>query len=166
MMSKTQNTENWYQNPWVWLLIGIPLSSILFGVVMIVSATVYPDDVVVDDYYKEGMAINQRIDMDEAASRRKLEATGQFDKGRVSFEIEGAIDSAIVLSIFHVTDRNLDREVLLLPEFGGRYAADQVDLPLDEPGVWYIELAGVDDGWRLRRRVEAPVSTVELAADE
>ena len=53
--------KSWYHFPWVWGLILIPMSAVVFGVLMFVMAGIHRDDLVVDDYYKDGMAINQRV---------------------------------------------------------------------------------------------------------
>lgn len=165
MSEFTMNTESeshWYRNPWVWMVIAIPFSAVLFGIVMIVSATRFPDDVVVDNYYKEGKAINQRIEMDTVAANRDIVAIGSVQSGRIEFEISGAYDSAVVMNLFHVTDSDLDRQIVLLPESGNLYAASVESLPFDEAGVWYVELEGTDSGWRVRERFETPVTTLEL----
>ena len=41
---------------------------------MIYMVTRYPDDLMVDNYYKEGMAINQSLAMDAAAQALNVEA--------------------------------------------------------------------------------------------
>lgn len=51
----------WYRHPWVWALIAVPGSSILFGIVMITASVSGPTDLVRDDYYKAGLAINQDL---------------------------------------------------------------------------------------------------------
>lgn len=163
MSTETRHMENWYQNPWVWFVILIPFSAVAFGIVMIVSATSHPDDVVVDNYYQEGKAINQRLEMDERASERHVSAVGRVSGDSVIFEIDGATDSAVVLHLYHVTDSNLDHDIVLLPEYDNRYSAEGASLPFDEPGVWYVELVGTDDDWRLRQRVVTPVASLELS---
>ena len=55
-----QQQDRWYANPWVWFVLCVPFSAVLFGAVMIISANYQPDDLVVDDYYKEGKGINRR----------------------------------------------------------------------------------------------------------
>ena len=50
------------RNYWPVLLIAIPFAAVIFGIFMVTVALWFPDDLVVDDYYKDGMAINQNID--------------------------------------------------------------------------------------------------------
>ena len=42
--------KSWYHFPWVWGLILIPMSAVVFGVLMFVMAGIHRDDLVVDDY--------------------------------------------------------------------------------------------------------------------
>jgi hypothetical protein len=51
----------WYRHAWVWLLIAIPASSVLVGITMVILAVNGPTDLVRDDYYKAGLAINQDL---------------------------------------------------------------------------------------------------------
>ena len=64
----------WYRCTWPWVLISIPFAAVLFGILMIYMVTRYPDDLMVDNYYKEGMAINQSLAMDAAAQALNVEA--------------------------------------------------------------------------------------------
>lgn len=60
----------WYRYGWVWFLIGIPGSAVIAGSITIWIAFTMGDTLVADDYYKEGRAINQRLEKDgEAAAR-------------------------------------------------------------------------------------------------
>lgn len=160
----------WYRQVWPWVLILIPFTAVLFGIFIITMATSYPDDLVVDNYYKDGMAINRSLEMDHRA--RDLAVVARlsfFDAERIGFNIEGASDSAVVLNLRHVTDRGQDRKVLLLPDEEGLYISGTEQLVpyqevLGQKGVWYLELEGIDGHWRLKARIETPVTTLTMSA--
>lgn len=156
----------WYRHPWVWGVILIPFSAVAFGIVMITTVTLFPDDVVVDNYYQEGKAINERIGMDVQAERQGIEVTSRVLSGdEIAFHIENADDSIVVLNLYHVTDASKDRRLVLLPESGQIWRANaDGPLPFDQAGVWYVELEGADGGWRVRSRVVTPVQHLEIAA--
>ena len=59
--------RNWKQEPMVWLLIAIPLSAVIMGVVIITLAINSYSGLVVDDYYKKGKHINRVIARDKCA---------------------------------------------------------------------------------------------------
>lgn len=154
------STRAWHQEPWVWTLIAIPFTAVAFGFFMLYTATIYKDDLVVDDYYKDGKAINQRLAMDEAAARLGVIAVLDASGGLV---VEGASDAALAVNFYHVTSRDLDRQYVAVPEEDGFYRVEEGfgDL-FNKPGIWYLEVRGVDANWRVRQRVVMPQPDVEL----
>ena len=58
----------WYKQRWPWLLIAGPAFVIIAGAVTVWLAVVSNDGLVVDDYYKQGLAVNQRLHRDQQAS--------------------------------------------------------------------------------------------------
>ena len=56
------STRPWFREPWVWLLIALPASAVLGGMVTIWIAVDSDDGLVVDDYYKRGLEINKKLD--------------------------------------------------------------------------------------------------------
>lgn len=165
-----QQQDAWYRHTWPWVLILIPFAAVLFGIVMITVTTLHPDDLVDDDYYKDGMAINQTFSLDHEATRREISVVATRLGGeQVIFLIEGATDSAVLLQFFHITDREQDASVMLVPEADQAHAystTGPLPVALSTPGIWYVELTGADDHWRVRKRIVTPVDSLELFADE
>ncbi len=168
-MNEVVTANAWYRYPWVWFVFCIPLTAVAFGVVMITAANYQPDDLVVDNYYKEGKGINQRLGEDKLAKQLGIAAslTAITPEGLV-FTINGG-GSTIDLALFHVTDRDQDLRVPLQVQGGDLFTAESAILAerLRNPGVWYIQLQGVDQTgspWRLRDRLETPVSTLTFKA--
>ena len=156
----------WYQYPWVWFVLCIPLAAVAFGIVMIVSANYQPDDLVEDNYYKEGMGINRRLKMDDAAREQgaSVVLTAVTGEGAV-FSVSGGGDT-LVLSLYHVTDRAQDLSTELRFLSGETYVAASRELAakLQAPGIWYLEIKDESAGWRLRQRIVAPLSQLEIQA--
>ncbi len=160
----------WHQYVWVWVLIFIPFTAVIFGIVMFVMADIHRDDLVVDDYYKDGMAINLQLSMDEKARSLDIHASLSFlSSKRLSLTVKNARDSAIRINFYHVADSQKDRAAVLVPEGDSIdsmtvYSVDDADIAslLQSSGIWFVEIAGVDDSWRLRKRIETPVSRLEL----
>lgn len=65
----------WYRQLWPWLLISLPLTSVILGFLMLWLGLQTNNSMVVDDYYKEGKAINQRIARDQAAAILGVQAS-------------------------------------------------------------------------------------------
>ena len=155
-------------NRWPIVLFSIPFAAVLFGIVMVSTAIYFPDDVVIDDYYQDGKAINQQIHADEKAS--ELDISAQIEKdasGLFRVLIKNARDSAVQLSLRHVTDQGQDMTYTLVPDEGAEYVGEtRLAEVLNSKGIWYLEIRGLDDGWRLRQRLVVPLTSVTVTADE
>ena len=169
--------DHWYFHFWPWVLVLIPFSAVLFGILMVVMVASFPDDLVVDDYYKDGMAINQILTLDKNAKKVGVTAKLILSEGSpLRFQVENVNDSALLLNLFHVTDSELDTSMVLYPQSDGVYAAgsttetdvsslaDNINKIFTTTGVWYVELNGADESWRLRARINTPVTTLLLEA--
>jgi len=78
-MTRT-DSKPWYRQFWPWFLIAIPFSSVVMGVVMINLAISGKDSLVREDWYKDGMAINQRLDKQLKAKELGIKAELTLDK--------------------------------------------------------------------------------------
>jgi hypothetical protein len=167
-MENDKSQKEWYRHPWPWVLILIPFSAVVFGIFMVVISSMHPDDLVVDNYYKDGMAINQSLEMDHRASDLGITARQvPASDDRIAFEVRNATDTVIVLYFYHVTDRAQDTSLVLYPGDDGIYeSSDPVPISLGEKGIWYLEMRGSEEGWRLRSRVVTPAKAMELTANE
>jgi hypothetical protein len=153
------------RNYWPYALFSIPFAAVLFGIVMITTALYFPDDVVVDQYYKEGMAINERIADSEKAKSLNIAAVVSLED-LVSAEITGSTNSLHQLNFHHVTDENRDLSLNLIKQ-GERFVALEstgVSAQMAEPGIWYVELVGVEQQWRLTKRLKTPLTEFSLGA--
>jgi hypothetical protein len=157
---------------WPTLLILIPATAVVWGVVMFTMALNHPDDLVNDDYYRDGMAINSIREKDDHARFLGVTAELELRGSRLTLALTGTADDELNISFQHVTDQQLDFSRLLIPAAeiigaGGHRQFVLVDdalLQLHDSGIWYLELTGEQDRWRLRQRVVAPVLRVKLAA--
>ena len=145
----------WYKYKFVWFLISIPLASVLAGINMIYLATTTDDGLVVDDYYKQGLAINQRLERDQHAAELGLSAslsieqTGDLirlslNKGQLTEYPE-----KLTLHLQHATQAEQDQLLQLIPAPGGQYIG-YLKAPIKE-GIWHIVLS--TNEWRLIDRV-------------
>lgn len=145
----------WFRQPLVWMVIAIPLASVIMGVIMLVLSITTYDGLVSDDYYKQGLQINRSMERDAVAERRGLSSEvllgasgGVIEvllEGRPPFEAPQIVD----LRLFHATRPGLDRHIVLRRVSTGRYRSGRPDLA---PGRWYLQLNA--DDWRLRGEFE------------
>lgn len=145
----------WYRQPLVWMVIAIPLSSVIMGVVILVLAITTYDGLVTDDYYKQGLQINRLMERDAVAERLGLSSEVLVGAGGdvIEVRLEGDGDfvapEVVDLRLFHATRPGLDRHLVLRRESTGHYLSRRPDLA---QGRWYLQLNA--DDWRLRGEFE------------
>ena len=150
----------WYGHPWVWLLIAIPGVSVILGITMIVLATGSPNDLVRDDYYKAGLAINQDLSEEQRAEELGIHATLENrGPGHLLLRVEapGGVelvesDAELVVEVQHPTLAERDLQLRAGSVATGRWA---LTLPRFE-GVRTLQVRHPGAGWAIRRDVRAP----------
>jgi hypothetical protein len=147
-------TRPWYQQGWPWLLIALPASAVVGGILTIIIAVHSPNALVVDDYYKEGLAINQKKHRVQHASDMQLTGLvrGDTNKGLLTVTLSARQPvggDTLTLHIIHATRSELDRTLSLQRNGQGNYQARLEALPA---GTWYMQLQDADQTWEIRTR--------------
>ncbi len=153
-----QESDNkpWYKQFWPWFLIAIPLSSFIMGSQILRIASDGTNSLVVDDYYKEGKAINSRLDKIEAARALNITTLLNVQQGTIVLEfLTGAPVSgeALKLEFFHVTQEFKDFSVILTQDAGGIYRNSE---EFSIEGKWRLRLTPLDESWKVQTRVSLP----------
>jgi hypothetical protein len=124
------------------------------------------DSLVVDDYYREGRAINRTIARDARAAELGLVATiDRAPEGvRLAMRSGQAVDwpASLELRVVHATRAERDRLLVLRSIGGGHYVAGGETLP--QSGRWTVHLAAAGSDWRLAAPVDAGAPTWRLEA--
>ena len=111
----------WYRQFWPWFLFGLPGAVVVAGLTTWWIAAHNADSVVVDDYYKEGLAINREMDRKRRAETLGLRAKLSYRDGVVDVVLQGeANPSALSLRFSHPLDASRDRTVTLAQLAQGR----------------------------------------------
>lgn len=144
----------WYRQPWPWLLIIPPGGAVIGGIVTIILAVQSPNALVVDDYYKEGLAVNQQKHRLDTAREQHLSAFLRSDGHRLELTLDGdaQTDNELTLQFIHATRAELDQSIQLKTLGGGKYSAPAPALPA---GIWYLRLQSADMRWEIRARMQA-----------
>jgi len=157
MMKATNSPiRNWKQEPLVWMLIAIPLSAVIMGVVMITLAIQSFSGLVVDDYYKKGKQINRVLARDQLAHELGLAATFSIDAaGGIKIRFDPGVSvipgERIELKLVHATLPGLDQQL-----FFDNNNIRLLESPLQLPGRgrWNLILQTPD--WRLTGSLQYP----------
>ncbi|MEE9322344.1 MAG: FixH family protein [Granulosicoccus sp.] len=173
------DVQPWYRQGWPWFLISIPFTSIILSFAMLYLALQTNNSLVVGDYYKQGKAINQRIERDRIAMLLGMHAileqapdglVLQLDQEPIdAVPDELLVDARIARDSFqwpdslqvrwvHVTQSDRDFSALFQAFGRGRYVTQDALLPGD--GVWRIHIqAAGESSWRLvSQRLPFPAS--------
>ncbi len=146
----TPVSQPWYRDRWPWLLISIPAVSAVLGIIMLVLALGSDDGLVVDDYYKEGLGINQMLDKQAHARELALSANvsvnAEHSALRVMLNSHPPAVGALTLRLVHPTRSGEDQLVQLRPLGGGMYGAAMLP-PV--AGRWHVILEDDAATWRL-----------------
>lgn len=180
-------TPPWYRQFWPWFLIALPATVVVAGFFTLYLAIKYSDDLVSDNYYRDGLAINQQLTQDLRATELALSARLDFNSGSddaievlaltLKSELETFVMPALLkLYLLHPTDASEDHVIQLLAAGAGRYRGQLPALPTQRvylrliPAVSSQELAQQtslqDAAWRLAGDIDFTQGyIVELKAD-
>lgn len=151
----------WYRHPIVWLIIAIPASAVVMGVVIVTLAINVPESVVRDDYYQAGRAINIDLRGTHRAAELGVTATllGSPEDGwllEVRQNQGRPADSPLEVLFAHPTQAGKDVE-FSLPRTSSGWSG------MIEPmgGRHVLNIRSSEDHWLLREEVR-----LEAAADD
>jgi len=139
----------WYRQFWPWFLIALPASVVVISMHLIYTAYNHADDLVVDEYYKVGLAINQQLDRQEKARALGIAARLMLTPGQVTVHVsDGAItDTSLELVLSHPIESDRDFMVNLQRVGPGVYNG-ALPAPVAERWHWILR-DGAEGAWRL-----------------
>ncbi len=145
--------EPWYRQFWPWFLILLPASVVVAGLFMLYIANRGADDLVVDDYYKNGLAINRQLEKKERSKALGISALLNFSDQHVTVTTSGPVDAPrLNLLLSHPLEADRDFRVEPSRIAPGIY---QAQLPAEIAPRWHWTLTLEQaDGWRLDGDIE------------
>lgn len=149
-------SKPWYREPWPWFLMSLPATAVVAGLATVWIAAKSADGLVVGDYYKAGLAINQTLARDDTARALALVATVAGDGDTLAVNLEGrmaAYPDTLALTLAHPTRQGEDRTLTLAHAGNGHYRAA---LPALADGKWQLQLADAAGTWRLAGVLHTP----------
>jgi len=148
----------WYKYFWPWFFIGVPLFTVIGGIHLLFVAMDDPDGLVVDDYYKHGLAINRTLEKDQNAYRLGVTAKGKFDfeKKLVLLQLQGLEQwpETMTMALLHPTQAKKDHKITLQKQSDtGAYFGVVTSIA---SGEWHMLLEPQEKTWRLMTRFRWP----------
>lgn len=147
----------WYRQLWPWFLIFFPLTAVIAGGVTLWLAVKTSDGLVVDDYYKQGLAIKQTMERSDKARGLGLDAHLVLKGREVAIELN-ALDvsnppPSIRLTLSHPTRGGMDQELLMVRTARGYLG----ELAPFSNGRWNIQIEDELRTWRLNGAINFPM---------
>ena len=152
MNSKLTPVLPWYRHRWPWLLMLGPFVVVVAAAITLWLAVRSNDGLVADDYYKQGLAINQVTSRDRRAADLEMRADLSLDASRQLVRVVlnsgklSEMPGVLLLRLLHPTRDGLDRQFRLLRDSSGGYSAGGGG---DLAGRWYVSLEDEARAWRL-----------------
>jgi hypothetical protein len=148
-MSATQTRRDslpWYKERWTWLLMLMPATAIVAGFITLWLAITSFDGLVADDYYKQGLAINQTLARANAAQERGLVGQVKFSADEISVGLAARsgveLPSKLLVTLAHPTKGGLDQQLVL-----------------ERSGDWKVLIEDESRSWRLSGTAFLPAET-------
>ncbi|HRQ66339.1 MAG TPA: FixH family protein [Xanthomonadaceae bacterium] len=148
----------------VWLVIGIPLATVIAGLSTVATAIHAGNvDSVIDPVKRTGTMQEFKMSGDRAAARLGLTAEGHVDADTQALRLRLAGDlpsaSQLRLTFAHPVRTSEDRSTLIIANGNSEFLG-RADIVLDHD--WNLILAPEDGSWRLVGRFVAHASAFEL----
>lgn len=154
----------WYREPWPWFLMSLPATAVIAGLSTVWIASTDADGLVVGDYYKAGLAINQTLARDDVARDLALQAEVQARDDALTLTLSGRLQAwpaQLDLVLAHPTRPGQDQRVALAHAGAGQYRAA---LPQLADGKWHAQLSDHASTWRLSGVLHTPFSASAVLA--
>lgn len=160
---RNSDTKPWYRQFWLWFVIALPATSVITGLTMLTIAIKNADDVVADNWYREGRAINRSLEAEQRARQYGIRVVlAPQSQGRWSIRLQSNTPlpwpKTLELMLRHPTQADKDILAHLIHRGDGEYETSDALLP----GDWHLVL--LDTHWRLQQRVVLGDQPVEVNA--
>lgn len=158
----TEKKSIW-RMPVMWLVVGLPLASIIAGVGLVITAVnTGGADSVTDKVDRMSQIQTTDLGPDNQAQVLKLSAILRVDGGMVEvLPVTGEFkrNAPLRLSLEHPLQAQEDRVLELKPSVHGW----QVEADIDETHDWRLQLTPADTQWRLKGRLPKQQHATRLA---
>lgn len=150
-MNLRSENEPWYKYRWPWFLMAGPAIVVIAGFITLWLAVKSFDGLVTDDYYKQGLTVNEVLHRDHLAGNLGLQAdvmkSGLGVRLLLAASGDATLPAKIDLKLAHPTRAGLDQSVPMVLEGQGLYTGK---LTAEINGRWLVSLEDPLGQWRLQ----------------
>ncbi|MER2493034.1 FixH family protein [Catenovulum sediminis] len=147
----------WYKEPWPWVLIAIIVLPMLVAAVRMSIYSEYQVEMVVDDYYKKGKAINQEFDRETLARDYGIAIFAEVSDQQILLDVnrnqKAPQIASLIVSFYHSTQSHKDQQVMATARADGIFSADLLKAT---EGKWQLTIEPHDKSWKVQKVVQLP----------
>ena len=156
-----KNTKKaWFKQFWPWFLIILPMAAVSAGITTVVIATHNKPEMVVDDYYKTGKAINADLSLLSKAKELGISAVITQQQDEIQIAMKGLESRASInFNLFHSTQSKRDQNLMLTADADGNYRYESEQSLI---GKWTLRIEPFDKKWRLQKTIQFPARNIVL----
>lgn len=150
----TDTQRPWHKEPYVWMLIGFPLSSVIVGIFFITTAVINKDTLVRDNYYKDGLAYNSEVQWDKKAAEMDIRLELLVNGNDLTINILNSRlnpPTTLKVSLGHPTIPEKDRVSQLQLTKGQSFLGFVEKM---EDGRYYLLVECPEQEWRIRKDIQ------------
>ena len=157
---QTNTKKFWFKQFWPWFLIILPMAAVVASVSTLIIATDNKPEMVVDDYYKTGKAINSDLSLLKKAKELGISGLVTQQQEGLLIKLDGLTTNAsISFSLYHSTQSKRDKSQMLTANANGDYLYQTKDSLI---GKWTLRIEPFDKQWRLQQAVKFPAKNISL----
>jgi hypothetical protein len=157
MVIQALDSKPWFKQFWPWFLILLPASVVVAATVTLVIASTGADDLVAENYYKNGLAINRRLEKEQYAETLGISGSLQFSKTGVKASLVAPqlkeFPQSLSLKLSHPLEADRDFAVTLTPSSSSTYYAE-LPQQIGEHWHWTLE-PPAPSRWELNGKIRA-----------
>jgi len=150
-MTLRNDNRPWYKERWPWFLMAGPAIVIVAGMTTLWLAISSNDGLVTDDYYKQGLAVNQSMQRDHQAASLGLTADVMRADSNMRLLLasggETVLPEVVTLKLAHPTRAGHDQLLEMKADGAGMYVGKLTE---DIGGRWLVSIEDPAGKWRLQ----------------
>lgn len=139
-----------YKQFWPWFLFGLPGIVVVAGLSTWYIAYRHADQLVVDDYYKNGLAINKVLRKQNLAESLNISAAIKVSGNLVQVRLDNSNAAALQLDFYHPLEAASDTSLQLAHQDKGIYQG-RLKQPISNRWYWSLHplAAAHDRQWQI-----------------
>jgi len=148
MLKSSLPTTPWYKQFWPWFLIFLPATAVVASITTFIIAQNNQPEMVSSNSYKEGLAINTNMKLQENAKQLGIKEKVIIGPTTFSLHLTGLNlpIEYIQLKLRHSTISQHDKNLKLVRISDGVFQAPFI-LPI--AGKWYLTIHDPDNTWEI-----------------